>query len=191
MISGENVVLLQLSFLARRLRSVEAEWVVVNFNHASLELLGGELATVASHVHVLGRRHVVGVRTAAATVGGGRGLSVHVSAAQDLGALSVEPVTKVAAHALRLRRSDVRVLTVGGLAAWTVELLSLSGTSKALAVAASVRVVGERRSEALGRRLDAVLLRSDNPGREAGYATIELLDLGLDAAAVRSVADSR
>jgi len=65
-----------------------------------------------------------------------------------------------------------------------------SRTSKALAIAASVWVVGERRSEALSRRLDAVLLRCDDAGREAGYATIELLNLGLDAAAVRRVADA-
>lgn len=174
---------------ARRLRSVVAEWVVVNFNLASLDLLGGELAAVASLVHLLVRRAVVGVWAAAVTVGGRCSLAVHVSTAQDLGALSVEPVAKVAAHALGLGRSDVSVVAVGSLVALTVKLRSR--TSKALAVAASVRVVGERRSEALGRRLDAVLLRSDNPGREAGYATIELLDLGLDAAAVRSVADSR
>ena len=193
MISGENVVLLQLSFLAQRLRSVVAEWVVVNFNLASLELLGSELATVASLVHLLVRRAVVGVRTAAVTIGGRRSLSVHVDAAQGLGTLGVEPVTKVAAHALGLRRSDVSVVAVAvsSLGARTIELGLRSSTSKALAVTASVGVVGERSSEALSGGLDAVLLGSDNPGREAGYATIELLDLGLDAAAVRGVADTR
>ena len=136
MISGENVVLLQLSFLAQRLRSVVAEWVVVNFNLASL-------------VHLLVRRAVVGVRTAAVTIGGRRSLSVHVDAAQGLGTLGVEPVTKVAAHALGLRRSDVSVVAVAvsSLGARTIELGLRSGTSKALAVTASVGVVGERRKD--------------------------------------------
>ena len=115
MISGENVVLLQLSFLAQRLRSVVAEWVVVNFNLASLELLGSELATVASLVHLLVRRAVVGVRTAAVTIGGRRSLSVHVDAAQGLGTLGVEPVTKAdttrSTRTLPLRRSTTTSAT--------------------------------------------------------------------------------
>ena len=102
MISAENVVLLQLSFLARGSRSVVAEWVFVNFNLASPELLGSELATVASLVHLLDSRAAVVVWAIAVTVGGRRSLSVHVSAAQDLRALGVEPVTEVTAHALGL-----------------------------------------------------------------------------------------
>ena len=98
---------------------------------------------------------------------GGRSSVVVLAAEflQDISTLGIESIAKVAAHALRLRRSDVTagatvgLVAVDGLVALAVHLRGRA--NEALTVATSVLevAVAERRGEGLGRRRDGALLR--------------------------------
>jgi hypothetical protein len=169
MISEEIFVLLQSSVVAHA-RLVVAVRVLVN-SAAGRDLLGSELGAIADLMHLLGGQYTAALRTV--TIGGRRA-SVAVlggEVLQDIGALSVQSVTKITAHALRLWGSNITVGATVAIAAFG-HLIAVpvgDGANKTLTAATIVLevAVAERGSKCLCRRCDGTLLWGDNARSEA------------------------